>query len=217
MYGGEPFGAPGHRVRPGARAIPKSMSTGRPSRRHTLLGLRSRCTTPLPCRYRSTAATCSPSSTASSAGSGPSAAIELSRVGPSTYSNTRYGTSPANSAAYSRWTPGCASPPTIAASRARSVRVSASPASPARGSFTTTGHHRSGDQASQVSHRRPPPSGAQARNSPTMGALCWYSTVVTIFVGRGGGGPPPQPSSSVDNHQSVVVSVVAVVVSADAL
>ena len=73
------------RVESAAWAMPKSMTTGRPSTSMTFPGLRSRCTTPAACTAVSAAV--SPAARPASAGpvSGPWAATTSSSVWPGTY------------------------------------------------------------------------------------------------------------------------------------
>jgi hypothetical protein len=76
-----------------ARAIPKSITLGVPSENSTFCGFRSRWMTPTPWIAASAVAT--PTATLCSVppSSGPRSRITSERLGPSTYSTTRYGVS----------------------------------------------------------------------------------------------------------------------------
>src|SRR4029453_11802998 len=139
-------------------------------------------------------------SSTSAGWNGPSSARASSRVGPSTYSKTRWAMGWSRGGSGSRRIPGWATDPATCASWARAA--TARPvAPPGRGTFTTTGHQRPRSQASQVSQRRPSPSSAQASSS---GASSWPggqfhdgsgSIDEAPYDGAGGGGPrrPPPP------------------------
>jgi hypothetical protein len=81
-----------------ARAMPKSMTFGLPSASSTLLGLRSRWMTPAPWIAVSAVAMPIASACRLAGLSGPRSATTAERLGPSTYSTTRYGRSWSGSA-----------------------------------------------------------------------------------------------------------------------
>jgi hypothetical protein len=80
------------------RAIPKSITFGLPSASRTLLGLRSRWMTPAPWIAVSAVATPIARPCRLAGRSGPRSSITVARLGPSTYSTTRYGGSWSGSA-----------------------------------------------------------------------------------------------------------------------
>ena len=71
-------------VASGPCAMPKSMTTGCSSSIITLLGLRSRCTTPAACTAVSASASPQASRNRAAGGSGPLSVTTWSRVGPAT-------------------------------------------------------------------------------------------------------------------------------------
>jgi len=81
-----------------ARAMPKSMTLGVPSEKSTFCGLRSRWITPAPWIAASAVATPTATLCRVPPVSGPCSLITSARLGPSTYSTTRYGVSWSGSA-----------------------------------------------------------------------------------------------------------------------
>ncbi len=153
---------------PSTMAIPKSVSTIRPSFEiSTLAGFTSRCSTPASCATRSAASTSAPMWAARCGGIGPSASSTSASESPRTSSMTIHGRPPSVATSYTVTTFPLATRAAAHASRSSRayIRCTSSPASPAgaRTSLTATSRCSTSSRARHTVPMPPSPSGARSR------------------------------------------------------
>ncbi len=153
---------------PSTLAIPKSVSTTRPSfDSSTLAGFTSRCSTPAACAARSAASTSAPISAARSGANGPSASSRSARDSPRTSSITIQGRSPSVATSYTVTTLWWATRAAAHASRSsrayiRRTSLSGSPEG-ARTSLTATSRFSTSSRARHTVPMPPSPRGDRRR------------------------------------------------------
>ncbi|PSK48316.1 hypothetical protein B0E38_06268 [Streptomyces sp. 111WW2] len=153
---------------PSTLAIPKSVSTTRPSfASSTLAGFTSRCSTPAACAARSAASTSAPISAARRGSNGPSASSRSARDSPRTSSITIQGRPPSVATSYTVTTLGWEIRAAAHASRSsrayiRPTSVCDSPAG-ARTSLTATSRRSTSSRARHTVPMPPSPSGDRSR------------------------------------------------------